>query len=509
MAEILTRTYKRILAQGLLVSLQKWLAALPKESLSPRLQLAGAWCRVYELSEQNVAEIVRTIRETLPDTDAHFEGEILAVQAIYASLYGSSEQAIELATQAISLLDPHDCLSLAAAQQALGNARCNQGDLDAAIQGYHAAAKHFEGLGSVFMSQLPLYRIADIQVQQGRLHQALQTYQDVRRIAQEAGREPVIVTGQIYGHLSELYREWNELDQALAYAEQEIELARAGHLLLALVKGHVELAATWAALDDMDAARESLVQARITAEQLESQPVCAHVAMQEAHQELFHGDLGAAIAWANTYAAERADSRTPLTPLHRDSADVLLARVRLRQGFVAEALDQLQTAAVACDRNGRVRLLAEIHILEAMAHSVLGNHAKAQQAMVQALTLAWQEGYIRVFIENGPALAPLLLTARHLFPDFVNQLLKLLPARASRAGQDSDWLDTPTVRELEILHLIAQGQTNRQIADSLFITVGTVKGHVNHIFSKLDVSNRTQALVRAQELQLLDSQPVS
>lgn len=503
-ADTLTRTYKHILAQGLLVSLQKWLAILPEEHLSPRLRLAGAWCRVYEIGEQEVEDIVTTIRSMKPDLEPAFQGEILAVQAIYASLYGSSAHSLDLATQAIALIHPQDYLSLAAAYQALGNASRNLGDLDKAIGAYRDATRHFESMGSPFMAQLPLYRIADMQVQQGRLHQALQTYQDVRQKAQVAGQEPVIATGLLYGHLSELYREWNDLDQALAYAEQELELARAGHMLLAQIDGYLELAATTAAMDDVVAAREALNQARQAAELLESVPVCAQVAMQEARHELFYGDLGAAAGWAEDYDARRGSGESALTPLHAHTADVLLARIRLRQGRNSEALALLEQVAAACNLSGRIRLLTEVYVLEAMAHAALDNSEQAQQAIVRALTLAWQEGYVRVFVENGQRLAPLLAVARHLFPDYVNQLLKLLSAGTTRDDPYSGLLDPLTPRELEILKLIGQGKTNGQIAGSLFITVGTVKGHINHIFSKLDVTNRTQALVRARELELMD-----
>ncbi|MCL4262921.1 MAG: response regulator transcription factor [Anaerolineae bacterium] len=125
----------------------------------------------------------------------------------------------------------------------------------------------------------------------------------------------------------------------------------------------------------------------------------------------------------------------------------------------------------------------------------------ARQAIIQALTLAQGEGYIRVFVENGAAIAPLLAQVTDLFPDYVPQLLSLLPAGGGPAGL---LLDPLTERELEILSLIARGCSNYQIADRLVISVGTVKGHVNHILSKLDAQNRTQAVARARELELLN-----
>jgi LuxR family maltose regulon positive regulatory protein len=64
-------------------------------------------------------------------------------------------------------------------------------------------------------------------------------------------------------------------------------------------------------------------------------------------------------------------------------------------------------------------------------------------------------------------------------------------------------IETPTERELEVLRLVAQGMSDRQIAEQLVVTTGTVKRHLNNLYGKLGVHSRTQALARAQELGLL------
>ncbi len=243
MAALLTQTYKTFLAHALLVSLQKWLAALPPAYQSPRLRLAVAWCRVYESGEAELQQIIDAIMAQSPELDEPFQGELLAVRAIYVSLYGQLDNAIQWATEALTLIDPEDHLSLAAAYQALGNAYRYLGELDAALAAYSQGKRQFEFLGNPFMGQLPLYRAVSIQVMQGRLHQAWQTYDSLRQHALAAGYEPLIMTGEVFGYLSDLYWEWNDLEQAAAYARQEIELAQSGRIRLALVDGYLKLAA--------------------------------------------------------------------------------------------------------------------------------------------------------------------------------------------------------------------------------------------------------------------------
>jgi LuxR family transcriptional regulator, maltose regulon positive regulatory protein len=77
-----------------------------------------------------------------------------------------------------------------------------------------------------------------------------------------------------------------------------------------------------------------------------------------------------------------------------------------------------------------------------------------------------------------------------------------LPGGARRGAQPAD-LAALSERELEVLQQIAEGRTDREIADRLYLSLHTAKVHARNIYSKLDVSNRTQAVARARELGLL------
>jgi LuxR family transcriptional regulator, maltose regulon positive regulatory protein len=506
-ASLLTRTYKIFLGDGLLASLQQWLAALPDEFRSPRLRLASAWSRVYESNEAELQAVVDEIEAAAVALDAPFRGEVLAVRAIYASLYGDLDQSIRMAGEALPLIAPDDYLSRAAAYHALGNSYRYQGELDAALAAYGQARRQFAALGNVFMAQLPLYRSAHIQILQGRLHQAQRTYQSVRQLAQEAGHEPVMLSGEIFGYLSELYCEWNELDQAATYAQQEIELAQRGPMRLALVDGYLKLATASAAQGDPDRAREALLSANEVATSLHSVPVTAQIALAQARFDLDCGNLEAAAAWAGNYASQQGKAACALTPLAVQTADLLLARIRLAQGRGALALQLLQEALPAIEATGRTRLVVEANILQALAWTMLKQPSAASKALIRALATAKAEDYVRVFIENGPVLVPLLQQVHHLFPSYVDRLVSAMTGASpsERKGGETQPYEPLTAREAEIVALIARGCSNLEIAQTLVLSVGTVKGHINHIFGKLSVRNRTQAVLRARELGLLDS----
>jgi LuxR family maltose regulon positive regulatory protein len=127
------------------------------------------------------------------------------------------------------------------------------------------------------------------------------------------------------------------------------------------------------------------------------------------------------------------------------------------------------------------------------------------------LTLAKPEGVVRVFLDSGPQMGELLqqAAARGIAVEYVNKLLAAFFAEEEQSRPASWSIPTSTLaeplseRELEVLRLIAAGLSNREIAEELVVAVSTVKTHIRNIYGKLDVSSRTQALVKARELKLI------
>ena len=154
---------------------------------------------------------------------------------------------------------------------------------------------------------------------------------------------------------------------------------------------------------------------------------------------------------------------------------------------------------------------------------VQGDTATALVSLARALALAEPEGYVRVFVDEGAPMAALLAqVARHHAPvaEYAASLLAAFPSfELSPKGFDADaekmptytsQLVTPNVlveplseRELEVLRLLTEGRDNAEIARALVVAVSTIKSHVNHIFSKLGVGNRLEAVLRARQLNLL------
>ena len=155
----------------------------------------------------------------------------------------------------------------------------------------------------------------------------------------------------------------------------------------------------------------------------------------------------------------------------------------------------------------------EVLALEALALRGRGDNAAAFRALERALVLAEPAGYIRMFVDEGESAQSLISDFRleivkrtrddssQRLCAYCDKLLAAFPA-PTRAARPSI-VEPLSDREIEVLRLIAIGASNQEIAEKLVVAVNTVKRHVSHIFDKLQVTNRTQAVAKARDLQLI------
>ena len=175
-------------------------------------------------------------------------------------------------------------------------------------------------------------------------------------------------------------------------------------------------------------------------------------------------------------------------------------------------LEELGESAEAAGRAGD---LIEVLALQALARWARNEKERAVSTLMRARALAEPEGYVRTFVDEGPPMVDLLsatleacqrgrLDATGRVP--VSYLAKLLAAvaqDASASATDTRLSEPLSERELEVLALISAGESNREIAGKLFVSVGTVKTHINNLYRKLGARSRTQAVARAREMNLL------
>ena len=369
-----------------------------------------------------------------------------------------------------------------------------------------AAALGYHGLGLV-------------QRDQGRLGAALATYREALAVAAEPdGPAPQLAGVAQVGMAGVLY-ERDELDAALEHATDGIALCRQLAYTPPLANGLVTLAWIRQAQGDQAGALDALGQA----ERIQLSPVVVGlinpVPAERARLALSQGDVDAAVGWVRARGLTAEDD--PGYPREREY--LVLARVLLATQAPEQALGLLERLHAQAAAQARTGSVIEIQALQTLARSAGGDQPGALAALAEALSLAAPEGYLRVFVDEGPPMAALLrqlLAGRRqerpaaaaavprdhlarLVEAFEQAGLPVRPPVRSGGVVVAGLVEQLSPRELEVLRLLADGLSNQAIAAELVISLDTVKRHVSHVLDKLQAANRTQAVSRARDLGLL------
>jgi LuxR family maltose regulon positive regulatory protein len=364
--------------------------------------------------------------------------------------------------------------------------------------------------------------LARSQVVQGRLHQAEILLHKAARLMHEAAGHYRGAAGLVEIETAALLCEWNDVDAALVR-----------------VKGGLEDLPWWGKADDSCLAFVTLARiefargnpaeaAGAIAEGARLVQTCgvfseARSAVEAAQVRLWlaQGDWPAVDRWTAALD-QRLRPREPIR-YEDELARITQARVALARNQPDEAvrlLSRLQDAAQGDGRRGR---LIQIFLLKPLARQAAGDTRQALADLTTGLALAEPEGYVRVFLDEGPPMQRLLAKAlSHVdagsLRGYASRLLSQFNAAphgvmaapeigslaADRAASSGQALIEPlSQRELEVLQLIALGRTNQEIAQQLIVAPGTVKAHTANIYRKLDVANRTEAVARARQLGIL------
>jgi LuxR family maltose regulon positive regulatory protein len=217
---------------------------------------------------------------------------------------------------------------------------------------------------------------------------------------------------------------------------------------------------------------------------------------------LAQGDLAAAEKWATGIEPTTHDDLDPALEFEH----MTVARIWIAQGRLDEARQLLARLFSAAETAGRMGRVIEICLIQAVLASMQADNAQAIEKLTYALALAEPEGFVRTFVDEGAPMETLLREARRrgIAQEYVGKLLAAFDSAPSASSRPriGDEVEPLSVRELEVLRLIADGASNREIAQSLIVTIGTVKRHLNNIFTKLDAHSRTQAVATARKKHL-------
>jgi LuxR family maltose regulon positive regulatory protein len=286
--------------------------------------------------------------------------------------------------------------------------------------------------------------------------------------------------------------------------------------LLDQVVGYVNLARVRQAQGDPESARDAVLEAERLSQRMTSYLyVRRWVEDSQVRLWLAQGNLDAAVRWADRSGLRADDEVSFLRELER----IILARVLVAQGLdesgerhLSDALDLLARLLDAAETAGWMGKVIEIRVLQSLALQGQGDTAGALVALERALALAEPQGYVRLFVDEGAPMALLLqkALAHDIAPGYVRRLLDAFEVWESGTAQGSPayhatttLVDPLTDRELEVLHLLRTDLSGPEIAAELMVSMNTIKTHIKHIYGKLNVHSRYEAVQRARELDLL------
>jgi LuxR family maltose regulon positive regulatory protein len=220
------------------------------------------------------------------------------------------------------------------------------------------------------------------------------------------------------------------------------------------------------------------------------------------------GRLSQALGWARAHGVSVGDELSYVREFdHITLARLLLAGPTRDRGddHAAEAPGLLERLLGAAEAGRRTRSVIEILVLEALAQQMRVGASAGLAPLERALELAEPEGYVRVFVDEGPPMAALLGAAakREVAPTYVRHLLAAFGHAHDRTPIKQPLVEPLSDRELDVLRLLATDLAGPEIARELVVSLSTVRSHTKAIYAKLGVNSRRSAVTRADELHLL------
>lgn len=506
------------------VTLRRHLEILPP-GVTRRLSLAQARTAAYEGRLTEADNLIGVAAAADAEPSGSFEPSVdravspLAeldqmaslIEAFVAHLRGEVDAVSEIAHETLrTIVDTKSTIGLIA-QWYLGVGPWLRGAVADAEPALLANVRGWQALGDPGRGALTSHRLGQVQRSRGDLDAAVLTYN--RALSMTAAGSSVEPPATAVPHvgLAEVAYERGDLDAAQGHAAKGIAQGRQFVFTQSLSNGLATQARIRRATGDHDGAEALMNEAVDVGPDSDVVDLLNPVPVQRAQLFLSAGDERPAQEWIDHRNVDPSDeAHHALEPAH-----LLLARLMIHKSQGSQAVPLLDRLLAAATQDDRMGAAIEIEMLRALALADQ-DPTDANATLVRALTLAAPQRHVRIFVDEGAAMSALLGDVVATLPtrdehglvlDHVALLMRELGANSADApsnGRGRQPLIVPlTDRELEVLSQLAIGQSNREIADELYVSLNTVKKHVTHILEKLGASNRTAAVDRARSLDLL------
>ncbi|MBK8021926.1 MAG: hypothetical protein IPK19_11010 [Chloroflexi bacterium] len=501
-------------------TLLAWLTALPERVLEnyPRLYLYHAWVlqltNQMSAAEQRIRDAQRALDHAVGSPDPLIAGMLAAVHSTLTGLHQQFPETLTLSRTALELLPEEAVNWRCMAAINLGVTCSYIGEVHEAVEVLSYAMELSQEVGSAFATLSAFWHLSSLQTAQLTLRAAENTCEYLEHAAHMPGLQGFPTGGYSALLLGEINMERGDLDAAERYLLESASQINPESFPLALVRAYVALSRLKTIQGDIESAEHYWHLAEQLERMSKLQGRATLLSISRARRWLGQGNLDAVEGWAKEHQL-RPDEEFSY---HREAHYLLLARFYIAKGNSADkALKLLERMVNRAEDGQRIGSLIRALILQAVAFFAVNDSQNAASSLARALALAETEQPLRVFADEGPPVAVLLekvlgmqrkgQLAVPISSEYVIRLLatmgKNAPSPTPKRRTVGHLADTLSVRELEVLRLLADGLESNEIAERLFIAVDTARTHIKNIYSKLGVHSRWEAIKHAETYSLL------
>ena len=474
------------LKRGEILTLINWFQSFPENFLLSNPSLCFDYCWPLLLTTQYdlAASLLEHVEQAAQEHPV-FLGEVYAAQAFLARGLGEHQRMVERSQAALKLLPNSSLNSRCLVSVNLGIAYWHMGQMGAAGEALEEALGAGQATGNHYAVLTALIFLGRVLAVGGQLHQARGYFE---RAIQYGDQIPINALAHM--DLATLHYEWNQLDVSDEHLQKATVICQRTQNFEFLVGALMIQSRLRVAQDDVPGAQAALERAwelvhagkipALTAERLDVAQARLLMAMGEPVGE-----------WGGKLS-ERVDCH----PFYR-----FLGLTKARILPIPHAKAYLNGLGGAALENNWTYGLVAVRAVQAVLEE---DRAAGLGLLKDGLNLAENGGYIRTFMEAGIGLVPLLRQAidQGQHTDYVTSILAAMGADGDSEGNDG-LVEPLSPRELEVLRLVTNGMSNREIAGELVISTGTAKTHIHNICGKLGVRNRTEAAMKALSLGLV------
>jgi LuxR family transcriptional regulator, maltose regulon positive regulatory protein len=482
------------LQMGEIQTLQNWLLPIPEDvrGANPDLRVLQGWSEYWLGNVPAALQTVHALEEGMAERIqnrgfwAGLRSQLALVQEQNRLAFEFAQQGLAETNEANTFIRGILLSLLATSQQALG-------DSDGAVANFKLSIKLNRTSGNNPMAFMGLISLGIELNEMGKRDQAFALCNEVIEDTSEPSGEMRILSGLVDLLLARLYWEANQLEEAQIRIDQSSEkLDRLGIPGLQ-ISGELIRVLILMAREDFGDALNLINRNRRRARSGEFVGFRQIFDLLRADVHFRMGNLSGVNEWLE--GAELPAS--PFDNPARELEFVLKAQYLMETGSIDEAGQLLNVLEDYAQKIQHIRILIAVLLNQATLAWKKGNPGLVKKILEEALALAAPRQYIRVLLDYAGPLLGLLAQLPGAPAEIRTRF------RALEPSDQPGLIEMLTAREMDVLQLLAENKTNPEIARQLVLSGETIKVHLKHIFQKLEVADRRQAVRRARELELI------